>query len=91
MRAARSSGEQDHWVPIIDPSADTDTTATDRSLPSRAKLQMLLQHLDHGGDVGIGGRVLHGTEADRPTLWIGFDLAHGPATESYAKRLAARP
>ena len=80
MRAARSSGEQDHCVPIIDPSADTD----DRHRPELAfarKLQMLLHTSIMEATLASAGRVLHGTEADRPTLWIGFDLAHGHCRE----------
>src|SRR3954470_14590010 len=37
IRLAGSPGAQDHWVPIAAPSAETDTTATERSLPARAR------------------------------------------------------
>ncbi len=39
MREAMSWGEHDHCVPIAAPSADTETTANDRSWPSRASLR----------------------------------------------------
>ena len=36
IRLAESPGAHDHCVPMDEPSAETDTTAIDRSLPSRA-------------------------------------------------------
>src|SRR4051794_19856645 len=36
IRLAASPGAHDHCVPMDEPSAETDTTAIDRSLPSRA-------------------------------------------------------
>ena len=37
IKLTASPGAQDHWVPIAPPSLETATTATERSLPSRAK------------------------------------------------------
>jgi hypothetical protein len=78
MSPAGSPGAHDHCVPIAPPSAETETTAMERSFPSRAnarcscKMSMIdAIDLSAGASIGTSRGILR-TSAHRTVPWFLF-------------------